>query len=124
MPELTCCSTWDDNQVIAENETMRLVRDGFPVRPGHSLVIPRRHVVRYADLTDQEALDLHRLIRLSPLCDLMISINDGRAAGRTISHLHVHVIPILDDDPLPAGGIRGLFVPTGRDPYLNRSLDA
>lgn len=50
--------------------------------------------------------------------DHTIAVNDGPAAGRTVPHLHVHVIPVSVDKPLPRGGVRGLFVPAGEDPWI------
>lgn len=126
MPELSCCPVWNKNKVLAQTSTLWLVEDGFPVRKGHALVVPKRHVERFAGMTDQEVRDLRRIThQMSEHTELMIAVNDGQAAGRTVRHLHIHLIPISQDDPLPRGGIRSLFFRAGQDPlfYLNAKQD-
>ncbi|HOG20203.1 MAG TPA: HIT domain-containing protein [Salinivirgaceae bacterium] len=79
-----------------------------PILPGHSLVIPKRHVVRLADLSETETheampfvINVNRILsELFKTQDFDISIQDGTAAGQTVMHLHIHIIPrILDDLP-------------------------
>lgn len=124
MTRLPCCATWDANQVIAETPLMRAVLDGYPVVPGHALVYPVRHVDRFTMLRPQELIDLGYLVTCIKLMgdtgDLTIAVNDGPATGRTVPHLHVHVIPVRGDQALPAGGVRGLFVAPAEDPWINR----
>lgn len=96
--------------------------DAYPVTPGHALIIPRRHVENVSGLTIyewQEILfaidDLRESLGVK---DLTIAINDGRLAGRTIHHLHVHVIPRRAGDVAdPRGGVRRLFYKDD-DPWL------
>jgi len=94
------------------------VRDGFPVSEGHTLVIVRRHVGSFFELTqiEREAVfgglesakaDLDR--EYAPAA-YNIGINDGEAAGQTVLHLHVHLIPRYEGDvPDPRGGVRWIF---------------
>ncbi len=93
------------------------VRDAYPVAEGHTLVVPRRHVGRLADCTAQELADLWTLaeqvrgslaIELDPPPDgFNIGVNDGEAAGQTVMHCHLHVIPRWRGDvPDPRGGVR------------------
>jgi len=92
--------------------------DNYPVLPGHTLIVPRRHV-RYVDeLTDQETssmLDLARQARQrlrtgSSRTEFTMGLNDGPLAGQTIGHVHLHVIPRTEGDlPDPRGGIRLAF---------------
>lgn len=124
MTTLPCCATWDDNQVIAQTPLMRAVHDGHPVTEGHALVYPRRHVDRLTDLWINEMQELVYLIthvqRLSPVADFTIGINDGELAGRTVPHLHVHVIPRRHGDVAdPRGGIRRLLLDAADDPWIN-----
>ena len=89
--------------------------DGFPVSPGHTLVVPIRHEASFFALTQDDQDDLWRLAcevrddltrRLSP-DGFNLGINDGAAAGQTVAHAHLHVIPrFLGDVPDPRGGIR------------------
>lgn len=124
---LPCCATWDDNGVIAETPLMRAVLDAYPVTDGHVLIVPKRHVVRFVDLTTDEILEMFDLIEgtvrtiITDTADFTIAVNDGPAAGRTVPHLHVHVIPRRAGDVAdPRGGVRQLLVPAGQDPWINR----
>lgn len=121
-----CCHTWDDNEVLAETPLMRAVLDGYPVAEGHALVVPKRHIDRLAELNALDLFDLHLLIQkacqASDAEDFTIAINDGPAAGRTVPHLHVHVIPRRAGDvPDPRGGVRRLLIPgAAQDPWITR----
>lgn len=115
-----CCATWDDNQVIAETPLMRAVHDGHPVVPGHALIYPTRHVDRLEELRTVELIDLRELVSVvqqrSDADDFTIAVNDGELAGRTVPHLHVHVIPRRAGDVAdPRGGVRRLLVPDVAD---------
>jgi diadenosine tetraphosphate (Ap4A) HIT family hydrolase len=102
-------------RVIDENATAMTTRDGYPVSPGHTLLIPKRHTGSFFDLSEQERGDLLALLdRAKRLLDAElqpqgynIGINDGAAAGQTVPHLHVHLIPRFEGDlPDPRGGVR------------------
>ena len=97
---------------------MLVIRDGYPVSPGHSLIIPKRHVASFFDLSDDERTSLFRLLTEAKAgLDVEfkpdgynIGINDGVAAGQTVFHLHVHLIPRYQGDlPDPRGGVRCIF---------------
>lgn len=102
-------------RVIEQTETAIVIRDGFPISPGHTLLIPKRHIGSFFDLSEQERDDILNLLdRAKSALDkdlrphgYNIGINDGAAAGQTIPHLHVHLIPRYDGDlPDPRGGVR------------------
>ena len=88
--------------------------DLYPVTPGHSLVVPRRHVVDVLLLDREEQADLWSMVtlvadRLRALgaTGLNIGTNIGASAGQTVEHAHVHVIPRQDGDVRdPRGGVR------------------
>jgi diadenosine tetraphosphate (Ap4A) HIT family hydrolase len=95
-----------------------VIRDGFPVSPGHTLVISRRHVGSFFELSDAERADLMALLeRAKSGLDgqfqpqgYNVGINDGAAAGQTVPHLHIHLIPrYRGDRPDPRGGVRWIF---------------
>lgn len=100
---------------VASNALAFAIRDGFPVSPGHTLVVPRREVATWFeasrdeqqavfDLVDQVRRDLERSHQPD---GFNIGINVGAAAGQTVFHLHVHVIPRYDGDVAdPRGGVR------------------
>lgn len=121
-----CCATWDANPLIAETPLMHARLDGYPVTPGHALIIPKRHAESLLDLTTGELLDLRSLIAhlcwASDAADFTIGVNDGPAAGRTVHHLHVHVIPRRPGDVAdPRGGIRRVLIPdVTADPWINQ----
>lgn len=103
--------------ILAENELFFAVEDQFPVNPGHTLLIPKRHISRFTELHDEEILSFGRLLRdvektlaaRHPVDGFNIGVNEGAAAGQTIEHLHIHVIPRFTGDvENPRGGIRNL----------------
>ena len=102
-------------RIKAENEHAVLIRDAFPVSPGHSLVIPKRHVGSYFETTEAERTAMQALLvtaKLAVEAELAphaynIGVNDGPAAGQTVPHLHIHLIPrFVGDVPDPRGGVR------------------
>ncbi|TDC69819.1 HIT family protein [Actinomadura sp. GC306] len=103
------------NRILCENDLFYARFDNFPANPGHIEIVPRRHAVSFFELDDEEVLSAYSLMREArKLIDeehfpeaYTIGINDGKAAGRSIDHLHIHLIPRhhgdVDD---PRGGIR------------------
>jgi len=107
--------TLPPKRVIDESTTVIAIRDGYPVSLGHTLLIPKRHTGSFFDLPEQERRDLLALLDRAKLAldkefqpqGYNIGINDGAAAGQTVPHLHVHLIPRYDGDlPDPRGGVR------------------
>ena len=105
-------------QVLIEHSHALALRDSYPVSPGHSLIIPRRHVVTFFDATDEERLAMLKLLdEMKTRLDrehkpdgFNIGINNGAAAGQTVMHLHIHLIPrYAGDTPDPRGGVRWIF---------------
>ena len=117
MTETSSCPfcTLDPKRILIENEIGIVFRDGFPVSPGHTLVIPHRHVASFFDLADTERLALLALLDKAKLVldaelgpgGYNIGINDGPVAGQTVPHLHIHLIPRYEGDRQdPRGGVR------------------
>lgn len=102
-------------RILAENEHAFLIRDAFPISLGHSLVIPKRHLGSFFDTADAERRSLLELLNeakrrataeFSPE-GFNIGINDGAAAGQTVSRLYIHLIPRFAGDVSdPRGGVR------------------
>jgi len=114
-PKSCAFCTLPSARVIDENATAIVIRDGYPVSPGHTLLIPKRHTGSFFDLSELERGDLLALLDRAKLVldeelhpqGYNIGINDGAAAGQTVPHLHVHLIPRFDGDlPDPRGGVR------------------
>nr|WP_321465969.1 HIT family protein [uncultured Desulfobulbus sp.] len=102
-------------QRILENERAFALHDAFPVTPGHCLILPKRHISSFFETTLDEQLSfLDLLAKLQQLIKKIhnpdgfnIGINDGEAAGQTVMHLHIHLIPrYLGDVEDPRGGVR------------------
>ena len=107
--------------------------DGFPVGPGHALLIPKRHIASWFEASSEERAELFDSIEIAravierehdPKPDgFNIGINVGAAAGQTVGHLHVHVIPrYVGDTPDPRGGVRHVIPERGN--YLSDSADS
>lgn len=104
-------------RILAEDELFIVARDKYPVSPGHTLIIVRRVVARFDQLTHQEKLRLlhwmdwgmqHLQGCLEPKPDgFNVGLNDGPTAGQTVPQLHMHLIPrYAGDVPDPRGGVR------------------
>ena len=105
----------EDHEIIAESEHFFAKLDGYPVSEGHTLLISKRHVSTYFDLTEDEQIDMVKLLNIVKkksdndfeTSDYNIGINCGELAGQTIDHIHVHLIPRRNGDVEdPRGGIR------------------
>lgn len=106
----------DRKRIIKENELAYLIRDGFEVTEGHSLIIPKRHVNDYFGLLPNEVDAINELmlkckdslLEIDKTIDgFNIGMNCGESAGQTIFHCHVHLIPRRKGDvENPRGGIR------------------
>lgn len=102
-------------RVFHEDELVVGLWDGFAVSPGHALLVPKRHVETWFDASPEEQAALTQAIAVARARILErfnpdgfnIGINVGRAAGQTVFHLHVHVIPRYTGDVAdPRGGVR------------------
>ena len=104
-----------EERVLFRNDAAVAVRDAYPVTPGHTLVIPVRHVASVFDATRAESEAMLALLNTArdqlqvefDPAGYNIGVNDGAAAGQTIGHLHIHLIPRYPGDrPDPRGGVR------------------
>ncbi len=109
------CERIASGQIKAENELAVAIADAFPVTAGHTLVVPRRHVTEFFDLSDDEqeavwrlvAVVRARLLETGKPDGFNVGLNAGAAAGQTVPHAHVHVIPrYAGDSKDPRGGVR------------------
>jgi ATP adenylyltransferase len=104
--------------ILAETALSLAFLDGFPVSKGHTLVIPKRHVLSIWDLSTKEYVDAFKLVRqvkevlqerFEPQ-GFNIGVNCGEVAGQTVFHAHIHLIPRYDGDvPSPRGGVRNII---------------
>ena len=116
-PDCPFCNP-DNSKIVLANSHAAAFYDGFPVSPGHSLIVPKRHIASFFEATREEQAALLDL--LAEMQEILvkernpdgfnIGINDGTAAGQTIMHLHIHLIPrYAGDQPDPRGGVRWIF---------------
>lgn len=117
MPDSAHCPfcTVPRDRILFESESGLVIRDAYPVSPGHTLVIPKRHVASLFDCSEAEQASLLKLLNLARMdlgrefqvSGFNVGINDGAAAGQTVMHLHMHLIPRYPGDaPDPRGGVR------------------
>lgn len=111
MTRCAFCMNAIPGELIDELTTAVAFYDAYPSTPGHILIVPRRHVGRLADLLSSERSDMFALLEsllLAPDADgYTIGINDGAAAGQTVDHVHLHIIPRrVGDTADPRGGVR------------------
>lgn len=115
-PETTgCLFCRPQREIIVENAWAIGVYDTYPVSPGHALVLPRRHVATIWELEDAEYDGCFRLVReLRSILEMRygpdgfnVGANCGEAAGQSVWHAHIHVIPRYKGDVAePRGGVR------------------
>ena len=106
--------------ILFENELAYARPDKYPVNPGHLLIIPKRHVADFFLTTEVEKNALltlldeakHYLDGKHTPAGYNVGINVGEAAGQTIFHVHLHLIPRYHGDVKnPRGGVRGVIPP-------------
>lgn len=111
-----CCVS--KRQVRISTDNGYVIFDHYPVSPGHTLIIPRRHIASFFELEPAEREGLMVLLdqaRQQLQAELKpdgfnIGINDGAAAGQTVPHLHIHLIPrFAGDREDPRGGVRWII---------------
>ena len=106
------------DQIILERPLALVKRDGYPLTKGHSLIIPRRHVASFFDCTAEERQAMLELLNEAKAVldkahapdGYNIGLNNGAAAGQTVMHVHMHLIPRYQNDTTdPRGGVRWIF---------------
>lgn len=109
-------------RTFAENRDFSARWDKNPVAPGHSIVISKKHVESFFKLSSEGILGMYDLIKkVKGITDRKykpdaynIGVNEGAAAGRTINHLHIHLIPRYTGDvENPRGGVRNIIPEKG-----------
>jgi diadenosine tetraphosphate (Ap4A) HIT family hydrolase len=110
--------TLPPERIIDSNNLALVIRDGYPISPGHTLVIPKRHIGSWFEITQAEQqalLDLLAKAKAVLVTEFNpdgynIGINDGPTAGQTVPHLHMHLIPrYKGDQEDPRGGVRWII---------------
>jgi len=109
----------DPKRIIMENHFCVGIYDDFPVTDGHMLIIPKRHIENYFDLTTQEKVAMDKMTieaknhlenTFKNIDGFNLGVNIGFAAGQSVMHCHIHIIPRrLGDCNKPKGGVRGVI---------------
>ena len=112
------CSTKNED-IIEENEFAYATFDSYPVSSHHSLIIPKRHVKEYFELSEEELTGCNQLVKKvkikvenndKSIKGFNIGINSGKEAGQSIMHCHIHLIPRREGDvENPQCGVRGVI---------------
>lgn len=119
------CLFCTPRDVTRQNPLAYATRDTYPVSPGHSLIIPFRHCPSFFDLTAEEMAACMELLiaeqrarqdELKP-DGYNVGVNVGAAAGQSVFHVHIHLIPrYRGDHPDPRGGVRHVIPEKARYP--------
>ena len=118
-------------EIICETATCLAFYDGYPVSPGHALIIPKRHVANYFDLSNHEREAMNVMLqyvkqkvdeRFHP-DGYNIGINVNEAAGQSVFHVHMHLIPRYKGDVNnPRGGVRAV-IPSKKDYTIKKNVN-
>ena len=112
------CPFCNLNNIEYSTNFFNIIYDKYPVTKGHILVISKRHIASYFDLSNDEK---HELIEIIDTLQRYLSdtyspdgfnvgFNDGKCAGQTVQHFHLHIIPRYEGDmENPQGGVRGVI---------------
>ena len=122
------CNT-KNKEYILENNLAYSTFDTYPVSEFHLLIVPKRHIKNYFELTNNEMIACNKIILLSKnkieqmdqtIKGFNIGINCGKVAGQSIMHCHIHLIPRREGDvENPQGGVRGVI--PSKQHYVRKS---
>ncbi len=117
-PECPFCNPDPSREIITESSLAYAIFDMFPVSDGHALIIPRKHCLDYFELSFEEQSSCWQLVNeVKHILEkkyhpdgFNVGININHAAGQTIPHVHIHLIPRYTGDVVdPRGGVRGVI---------------
>ena len=115
---MDCIFCKANRSILMQTERSFSFFDSFPVSKGHTLVLPKRHVATIWELSDEEYVDIFNLLKqvrdviqnMFEPHGINVGVNCGEAAGETVFHAHIHVIPRYTGDvPTPRGGVRNII---------------
>ena len=93
-------------EIIYEDEWALAMLDARPIAPGHTLILPKRHLLNILELSDEEICPIFRVVKeitarlkekLHP-DGFTIGINHDKVSGQMVDHLHIHIIPRFEGD--------------------------
>jgi len=105
--------------IAHENDLAYASYDSYPVSDHHCLIIPKRHIKDYFDMSNDELIACNNLIQIVKneilstdinVKGFNIGTNSGKIAGQSIMHCHIHLIPRREGDvENPQGGVRSVI---------------
>ena len=108
-----------ESGLAKDNDLAYVSYDSYPVTDMHCLIIPKRHVKDYFDLTNEEIIACNSLIKEmkqeielkdKSVMEFNIGTNAGKTSGQSILHCHIHLIPRREGDVAnPQGGVRSVI---------------
>ena len=108
-----------ESGIALENDLAYASYDTYPVSDYHCLIIPKRHIIDYFELSDDEVIACNNLIKTfkkevmdkdKSIKAFNIGTNAGKVAGQSIMHCHIHLIPRREGDvDNPQGGVRSVI---------------
>jgi ATP adenylyltransferase len=111
--------TLSAERIVYQNSFFLTIKDGYPVTEQHTLIISKHHDLVLSTMSEDQLMLLHEAIKCSKdqishldptVTGFNIGINEGEAAGQTVMHFHLHVIPRRKGDMQnPRGGVRGVI---------------
>ena len=120
-----------EEEILAENDYALIIKDNSPVSDGHCIIIPKRHIKTQFELTSAENTAILELIKKAKALienqgykpdGYNIGSNNGVAAGQSVFHLHIHIIPRYTGDvEQPKGGIRQVLPKTAQYSLAGRT---
>lgn len=113
---------------LYEDEDFRVILDASPASKGHALILPKEHYANLYELDDEVAAKVLVLAKkmITKLTDLLgcdgynIVQNNGEAAGQTVFHFHMHLIPRYKDDQVGLGWTMGELTDADKEDILSR----
>ena len=106
-------------EILDDNKFAYATYDSYPVSKLHCLIIPKRHVKDYFELTEKEVIGCDQLIKNmkkliqkndKSIKGFNVGVNSGKLAGQSIMHCHIHLIPRREGDvENPQGGVRAVI---------------
>lgn len=95
-----------ETKVVFQDNKNMIVLNKFPYNPGHLMVFPKRHVEKFQDLDEEELLLFFRLAKKATILiektynpqGINLGVNQGRAAGASVTHFHLHIVPRYENE--------------------------
>lgn len=121
-----CNQSVIDKQQYFEGEHVRVLVNYLPILTGHSLILPKRHVARFEDLTKEEFAEMGLTVKkvqkafekVYGTSDFLLLTQNGEKAGQTVFHVHFHMIPRVQKSYLTKAWLWWVMITRPFDPLF------